>query len=245
MDWLQPDFATGDGKLRISVHALLVQGPGVNLVVDTCAGNDKERALPLFNMRQSAFLDEFYRTGCSRADVNLVLCTHLHVDHVGWNTMLVDGAWVPTFPNARYLIGRAEYAYARAGQGRPDTGRLLADSVQPLLDADLVQFVETDAVVAPGISLVPAPGHTPGQVYVVIESRGERAVITGGLLHHPCQIAHPEWSSDFDADKVQSAATRAAFVQRFADVPTLVIGTHFAGRTAGHIVSDQVAHRLT
>jgi glyoxylase-like metal-dependent hydrolase (beta-lactamase superfamily II) len=244
MAWLHPDFATAEGRLKISVHALLVRGPGFNLVVDTCAGNGKERASPLFNMLQTAFLDEFAATGCAREDVDLVLCTHLHVDHVGWNTMRVGERWVPTFPNARYLIGAAEYERSAGGQGRPDTARLMADSVQPLLDAGLVDFVETDAVIAPGVSLFPAPGHTAGQVGVLLESQGARAVITGDLMHHPCQVAHPEWSSDFDADKDRSRLTRIDFVRRFAGDATLVIGTHFAGRTAGRIVQVGEAHRL-
>jgi glyoxylase-like metal-dependent hydrolase (beta-lactamase superfamily II) len=244
MNWLQPDFATAAGRLKISVHALLVEGPGFKLVVDTCAGNGKERASPLFHMLQTAFLDEFAKTGCSLEDVDLVLCTHLHVDHVGWNTIRDGERWVPTFPNARYLIGAIEHAQATQGPGRPDTARLLADSIQPLLDAGLVDFVETDAVIAAGVSLFPAPGHTQGQVGVLLESQGASAVITGDLMHHPCQVAHPEWSSDFDADKDRSRATRIDFVSRFADRATLVIGTHFAGRTAGHIVSEGDTHRL-
>jgi glyoxylase-like metal-dependent hydrolase (beta-lactamase superfamily II) len=244
IEWLYPDFATAEGKLKISVHALLVEGPGFTLVVDTCAGNHKERSSPLFHMLETPFLAEFAKTGCTREQVDMVLCTHLHVDHVGWNTMLDGDNWVPTFPLARYLIGRDEYAHATSGASRPDTARLLADSVQPLFDAGQVQLVGTSDTIAPGVSLFPAPGHTPGQVCVLLESKGERAVITGDVMHHPCQIAHPEWSSDFDADKDMSRDTRVEFISRFADQPILVIGTHFAGRTAGHIVGDGAARML-
>ena len=128
--WLCPDYADERGHLKISVHALLIDAPGLKLVVDTCTGNAKQRTAPLFNQLNTPFLQRFEATGWRREDVQAVLCTHLHVDHVGWNTMWVDGRWVPTFPNARYLIGRAEFAHWTQEPGR-DTEALLADSVQP------------------------------------------------------------------------------------------------------------------
>jgi len=173
-----------------------------------------------------------------------VVCTHLHVDHVGWNTMLVDGRWVPTFPNARYLMGRIEYAHWTGQRERDDMTAILADSVAPVWDAGLVDLVETDHRICDEVSLAPTPGHTPGHVSVRIASCGEEALITGDFMHHPCQIARPEWSSTADSDPDAARRTREAMLTGLAGTPTLVIGTHFAGRTAGRIVRDGDAFRL-
>ncbi len=242
--WLMPDFVTADGDARLSVHALLVDAPSGRIVVDTCIGNDKPRAVATFDRLKTRFLADLEAAGWDRERVDGVRCTHLHVDHVGWNTMLVEDRWVPTFPNARYFMGREEFAHWEQDMSAPMSQQIMADSVRPVLDAGLAELVETDAKIAPEIRLFATPGHTPGHVSVLIESRGERAVITGDLMHHPCQMAHPEWSSAFDTDQAQSRLTRHDFLARFADTPTLVIGTHFAGPTAGRVVRDGNAFRL-
>ncbi len=157
---------------------------------------------------------------------------------------MVDGRWVPTFPNARYLIGRIEYKHWTSQQDREDMTAILADSVTPVWEAGLVDLVETDHRICDEISLVPTPGHTPGHVSVRISSRGEEALITGDFMHHPCQIARPQWSSTADSDPAEARRTREAMLTTFAGTPTLVIGTHFAGRTAGRIVRDGNAYRL-
>lgn len=244
IDWLCPHFATEAGDLKMSVHALLLQTPTFRLIVDTCVGNHKARKSPMFNMLDTDFLLQLERAGWSRASVDGVLCTHLHVDHVGWNTMREGERWVPTFPNARYYMGEVEYAHWQSAAGGPAKAALFADSVQPILDAGLATFVAMDAILLPEVRLIPTPGHTPGHVSVLIESKGERAVITGDLMHHPAQIARPHWSSDFDSDKDHSRRTRADFLARFSDSPTLVIGTHFAGPTAGRVVRDGDSYRF-
>ena len=157
--------------------------------------------------------------------------------------MLEDGKWVPTFPNARYLIGKTELAHWR---GEPDAQNqeILADSVQPILDAGLAELVDMDHRISPEIRLSPTPGHTPGHVSVIIESEGQRAVITGDMTHHPCQMGHPDWSPPFDSDRKASATMRRAMFAEWADQPILVIGTHYAGRTAGHVVTDGQAFRF-
>ena len=166
-----------------------------------------------------------------------------HIDHVGWNTMLVDGKWQPTFPQARYLMGRDEFEHWR-GFEREDTQQIMADSVLPVFDAGLVDLVETDQQICDEISLMPTLGHTPGHVSVMIRSGGEEAMITGDFMHHPCQIARPEWSAAPDSDPERARQTRAEVFARFADTPTLIIGTHFATPTAGHLVRDGDAYRL-
>ncbi|WP_298195204.1 MBL fold metallo-hydrolase [Novosphingobium sp.] len=258
IDWLHPHFVTDEGWLKTSIHALLVETPDIRLIVDTCAGNDKDRHLPQFNRLSTTFLDSLANLGWTRESVDAVLCTHLHVDHVGWNTMLVDGEWVPTFPRARYFFAEEEYRYwlasleCEAGLDGltaetldlMDNRAVFLDSVKPIVDAGLVAMVETDAVVAPGVSLMPTPGHTPGHVSIVLESEGERAIITGDMMHHPCQIARPQWSSGFDSHPHISEETRQTFLSQFVDSPTLVIGTHFTSPTAGWIVRDDTGYRL-
>ena len=243
MPWLYPHFVDDDGTLRMSVHALLVEAPGLRLVVDTCIGNDKPRNLLRRVPLATSFLQHMADAGWPRDSVDAVVCTHLHVDHVGWNTMKDGDAWVPTFPNARYLIGAAEHAHwTRAGDD--DQQEILGDSVQPIFDAGLADLVAMDHRLSPEVRLMPTTGHTPGHVSVVIESEGETAVITGDMMHHPCQVAHPEWLDRFDDDNAAAELTRRAFVEGFADRPVLIIGTHFPAPTAGHIRRDGSGFRF-
>jgi glyoxylase-like metal-dependent hydrolase (beta-lactamase superfamily II) len=243
--WLRPDFADELGRLKMSVHALVVETPTRRIVVDTCLGNDKEnRRIPTWNKLQTSFLADLATAGYPRETIDTVVCTHLHVDHVGWNTMLTDRGWVPTFPVARYLMGRVEYAHWTAQHEREDMAAVLADSVTPVWDAGRVDLVETDHRICDEVSLVPTQGHTPGHVSVWIASQGEEGLITGDFMHHPCQIARPEWSSTADSDPVEARLTRERMLTHLADTPILVIGTHFSGRTAGHVVRDGDAYRL-
>jgi glyoxylase-like metal-dependent hydrolase (beta-lactamase superfamily II) len=244
MAWLKPFFVDGPETLRMSIHALVVDTPTHRIVVDTCTGNDKPRpAAHIHKGLQTAFLTDMEASGFSRESVDIVLCTHLHVDHVGWNTMLVDGKWVPTFPNARYLIGRTEFDYWR-DQDEGDAPLIFADSVKPIFDDGLVDLVEVDHRINDAVSLVSTPGHTPGHVSVRIRSKGQEAFITGDMVHHPVQLAHPDWATAFDSDMQRSSQTRRDQFDHLAGQPVLVIGTHFAEPTAGHIVRDGDAYRL-
>lgn len=245
IEWLHPHFADEEGRLKMSIHALIIEAPGRRILVDTCLGNDKQgRKIPTWNDRQGRFLEDLAEAGFARETIDTVLCTHLHVDHVGWNTMLVDGEWVPTFPNARYLFGRVEYEHWTANTERADMIPILADSVQPVFERGLVDLVEMDHAISPEVRLTPTIGHTPGHVSVLIESQGARAMITGDFAHHPCQFARLDWSSTADSDPLQAAETRRDVLGRVAGEPVLVIGTHFSGPTAGHVVADGDAFRL-
>jgi glyoxylase-like metal-dependent hydrolase (beta-lactamase superfamily II) len=244
--WLQPDFADENGRLKMSIHALIVETPSRRIIVDTCLGNDKEnRRIPTWNNLQTRFLADLTAAGYARETIDTVICTHLHVDHVGWNTMLDGGSWVPTFPNARYLMGRVEFDHWTSQHDREDMEAIIADSVAPVWEAGLVDLVETDHRICDEISLVPTLGHTPGHVSVRIASQGEEALITGDFMHHPCQIARPDWSSTADSDPAEARQTREHMLTHLSDNPILVIGTHFAGRTAGHVVGDGAAFRFT
>jgi glyoxylase-like metal-dependent hydrolase (beta-lactamase superfamily II) len=245
MGWLKPHFMSEDGRLIMSVHALVVETPQRRIVVDTCIGNDKSgRMAPHWNNMQGPFLADLAAAGYARESIDTVLCTHLHVDHVGWNTVLVDGRWVPTFPNARYLMARREFDYWRGNPEGEGQAVIFADSVAPVFDAGLVELVESEHRICDEIRLVPTLGHTPGHVSVAIESQGKQALITGDFVHHPCQMAHPDWASSADYDPAASIATRRRMFGTLADAPTLVIGTHFAGATAGRVVRDGDAWRF-
>jgi len=241
--WLKPHFLTDEGRALASIHCFVIQSAGRVIVVDTCVGNDKPREVKSWNMRQGKFLADLAEAGFPRERVDTVLCTHLHVDHVGWNTMLKEGKWIPTFPNARYLFGKKEWEHWSGEAEGPDRN-VRNDSVRPILDAGLADLVAMDHRVTPEVFLEPTPGHTPGHVSVRIRSAGEDAVITGDLMHHPVQCAEHGWASNFDTDPDAARGTRRAFLERYADRPVLVLGTHFATPTGGKIIRDGKAFRF-
>jgi glyoxylase-like metal-dependent hydrolase (beta-lactamase superfamily II) len=243
LPWVRPHFATDDGRVVMSIHALVIESQARRIVVDTCVGNDKTLNNPAWNKRQGPFLADLAAAGFPPDSIDTVLCTHLHVDHVGWNTRLENGKWVPTFRNARYLWNRAEYEHWSKTE-QSDYGDVVQESVRPVYEAGRVDLVGPTHAVTSEVRLEPTHGHTPGHVSVHIESRGEEAVITGDLMHHPAQCAHPEWRSSADSDGEAAVKTRRDFLARYADRPVLVIGTHFATPTAGKIVRDGGAYRF-
>jgi len=241
--WCKPHFAQDDGQVHLSVHALVIESQGRRIIVDTCVGNDKNIRMAGWNKRQGPFLNDLADAGFAADTIDTVLCTHLHVDHVGWNTRLENGKWVPTFQNARYVWNRAEYEYW--SKTRPnDFGNVVQESVLPVWEAGQVDLVTPTQVVTSEVKLEPTHGHTPGHVSVHVTSRGEEAVITGDLMHHPAQCSHPEWHSIADSDAAQAEQTRRDFLARYADRPVLVIGTHFATPTAGRIHRDGGGYRF-
>ena len=237
MSWLKPGFLTADGKLVLSIHALLIEVGSRRILVDTCIG---EHSIPGFEMLEpnAGFLDELSAAGFPRESIDTVICTHMHFDHVGWNTMKQGDRWLPTFPNARYLFARAEWDHWSQQRNTPYASTLDA-SVQPIIDAGLADLVETDHKVCDEVWLEPSPGHTPGHVCVHIGSAGQRAFITGDMTHHPVQWAEVDWKMTADTDSDQAAATRRRVIDTYADGETLVIGTHYAAPCAGHIVRGE------
>jgi glyoxylase-like metal-dependent hydrolase (beta-lactamase superfamily II) len=265
IDWLRPHFVDADGVLLGLVQAFVLEHGGHLIVIDTCVGNGKDvPVVPDWTGLQTDFLERFRSAGFEPADVDVVLCTHLHLDHVGWNTYHDGECWQPTFPNARYLFNRAEYEFWQGeasdtyvpSQGERE--QLIAvrqmfaetqvnvqrESVQPIVDAGLAEFVEAPCELFPGLRLIPTPGHTPGHVSVEISSDGSRALVTGDSFHHPCQLARPEWAAIPDSDQTQSTATRRGVLAEVAGTDVLVIGTHFAEPVCGHVVADGDSYRL-
>ncbi|MEM7323106.1 MAG: MBL fold metallo-hydrolase [Actinomycetota bacterium] len=235
--WVDPYFLEPNGDepvLSLSIHSFVVRSADTVIVVDTCVGPDMDRGLP----GDPAFLDRLDGAidgGLPAVDV--VICTHLHFDHVGWNAVAVDGSLVPAFPNARYLVSLAEMDELDLD----DHMKVRDPSVQPLVDAGVLDIIEVPASgyrVTDEITLVPTPGHTLGHVSVLIRSTGPdgsaTGLITGDAFHNPLQFAYPElaaWRFDTDAD--QSTATRRQLLDDYTDTGTLMLGTHFAPPTAG------------
>lgn len=236
-DWLKPHFYDDHGNMTISVHAFVLKTKDKTILVDTCLGND--RILPdyseISNLRTS-FLSDLEAAGFPPESIDVVVCTHLHFDHVGWNTRWVDNRWEPTFVNARYLFGRIEYEYWNAGN--KENAITFDDAVKPVFDKGLADLVEGGYRVSEEIQLESTPGHTPGHMSVRISSNGEEAVIIGDVLHHPIQFVAPEWLMAADSDPEQAVKTRIKFRSRYGDQPVLIFGTHFCSPYAGLLISD-------
>jgi len=210
-------------------------------IVDTCVGNDKH--IPAFDEwsnRHGTFLEDLAGLGFASESIDIVAFTHLHVDHVGWNTRCKNGTWVPTFSNARHLLVRDEWDFWATADDDPFGPTIMSESVRPVFAAGLVDVVENNHQITDEVWLESTPGH----VSVRISSCGEDAVITGDVMHHPCQVTRLEWASSFDADQAGAIATRKAFLERYAEQPVLVIGTHFSLPTAGKIRRDGEGYRF-
>jgi glyoxylase-like metal-dependent hydrolase (beta-lactamase superfamily II) len=234
--WLAPHFLDDKGRLLQSIHTFVVQAPGFTALIDTCVGNDKDRGgRAPFHMMRTTFLHDLRSAGFPPESIDVVVCTHLHVDHVGWNTRLDGGRWVPTFPRARYLFARREWEHWSSERDE-DARRIMADSITPVLDAGLADLVDVDHRISDAIWLEPTPGHTPGHVSVRLRGGDAEAVVTGDLMHHPIQMAEPQWATPFDTDAEQARKTRRSFCERYADTAVTVLGTHFHHPTAGRIV---------
>lgn len=242
MPWLVPHYANAEGRLRLNVQSWIVETPSHKIIVDTCIGNNKaNRSVPVWNGLNKPFLNDLAAAGYPIDTIDTVLCTHLHVDHVGWNTTLLGGKWVPTFANARYLFGKTEYEHWAAHSPEGEHRAVFEDSVQPIVDAGRADLIGSDHRIGDEISLISTPGHTPGHMSILVTSDGQQALLTGDVAHHPCQMAHLDWSSTADSDPVQSIETRKMLFSRFADTPALVFGGHY---DPGHIVRDGDAFRL-
>ena len=237
--WLKPHFfdeSTGDLGSRI--QTFVVRTPEHTVLIDTGVGNDKERdGSALWHRRRGRYLEDLAAAGAAPDEVDVVVCTHLHVDHVGWNTRLVNGRWVPTFPKARYLFAGEEWEY-----WRHEKDACIADSVVPVVDAGQAVLVSHDHVVDRWLSFEPTPGHTPGHVSVRLSTRVGRAVFSGDLMHRTVQVAEPQWSSRFCYDGPRAAKTRRAFIEQHADSGTLVCAAHFPA--PGYVIKADGGYRF-
>lgn len=222
------------------VQGFVIRTPGTTVLVEACVGNEKSRPnRPWLDGRKGRFLEELAALGIAPEAIDIVCCTHMHVDHVGWNTRLVDGTWVPTFPNARYLFGRTEFSYweaenaidpMRAGYGAFD------DSVLPVVRSGQAELVAENHEIAAGLQFEHFPGHTPGNAILHVRDADDHAVCTGDVIHHPVQLAHPDWPTALCSDPAAAAAARVRLLERYADTATVFVPTHFRTPTFGRIV---------
>lgn len=263
--WLHPHFVDDAGKMLGLVQCFVIELAGKLILVDTCVGDHKDLPSdPAWHRQVFGLIDKLRDAGFDPERVDMVLCTHLHLDHVGINTHLVDGDWRPTFPNARYLFARAEYEYWQAEAamepvdpttlerpfekfraGFQATQRLVnQQSVAPVMAAELADLVDPPCEPLPGLRLVPTPGHTPGHVSVELSSAGAKALITGDAFHHPCQIARAEWATVADFDRDGSSATRRGMLEELEASGALMLGSHFARPTGGRVVRDGETWKL-
>jgi glyoxylase-like metal-dependent hydrolase (beta-lactamase superfamily II) len=242
--WLAPKALDRDDMLLFSFQSYVVRTPHHVVLVDSCIGNDKVRPTrPGWNLkRDETFMRALAAAGFGVDDIDFVMCTHLHADHVGWNTRLQNGRWVPTFPNARYLFSEGEYAYwseQHAKGSVPPFG----DSVLPVMAAGKAELVRDDFALDDHVRLLPTPGHTPNHVAVCFGRDGDDAVMTGDLMHSPLQTRYPELSPRFDVDGDASAKTRRSFLERYCDTRTLCCTAHFPSPSIGRITRWDVGFR--
>ena len=252
--WLDERYIEpGTGRFILSHHSYVVRTSRWTAIVDTCCGNHKERpGAPFWHRLNQPYLENMEALGVHPHEVDFVMCTHLHVDHVGWNTQLVDGSWVPTFPRARYLMGRMEYEHwekqYRLHPGRAINRGSFADSVLPVVATGQAEFVSTDHCVFDDrqatLRFVPAPGHTIGNMMIDLRGSHDHAVMSGDVIHHPIQCAAPWLSNAADFDREAALATRVKLLEQLADTPSILLAAHFPAPTAGRVISSSTAFRF-
>lgn len=245
-DWLVPDFYVPEKDLfRVSIHSWLVKSPKHRILIDTCAGNHKRRpTFRLLNELDTPWLDRLKNAGFSPGNIDYIICTHFHVDHVGWNTRRVSDRWVPTFPNATYYFSRRERevrdpAFGIAKEGSPDH-MIFLDSILPVIEAGQAVFVEGSESIANGIDFIPAPGHSPGQMGVRIRSDDKEAMFIGDVLHHPLQIYYPLWNSNQCENPDLARRTRIRILEYCAQNGSLIAPAHFARPHCGHVIPSEL-----
>lgn len=243
LDWLQPHFVNAERLMLLSIHSFVVRTRHHTVLIDTCVGNHKTNAgFAQWDSREGRYLEDLKAADLSPEDIDFVFCTHMHVDHTGWNTRMADGRWVPTFPNATYLFNRSEYDNWRDSKDELDQW-VLRQNIEPIIEAGQVRWVDNDWGIDDQLSLLPTPGHTPGHCSVELKSGGAQAVITGDMLIHPVQIADPTWRQKADHDKAQAIETRSRFIESVCDRDLVVLGTHFHTPTGVRVVDTPQGRR--
>jgi glyoxylase-like metal-dependent hydrolase (beta-lactamase superfamily II) len=232
-------FDHASGKMVITYQTFVVRTPKHTILVDTCTGEDKGYPAPM-DFPKQPWLDNFKTAGLGFEDIDYVFCTHLHIDHCGWNTRLRNGRWAPTFPNAKYIFHKDEYAYWEAAteRGESPPGNVWTFNCRPIVEAGQALLVDDAYQLDDTFSLTPTPGHSPHHCCVDIRSRGQHAVVTGDLMHHVLQCREPSWSTIFDTDKGVAEQSRRKFLAQVADTGTLILPIHFPHPTTGRVGRD-------
>jgi glyoxylase-like metal-dependent hydrolase (beta-lactamase superfamily II) len=236
-EWMRKMGAIdADDMLILCFQSYVVRTPHHTILIDSCIGNDKPRPVrPKWNMKtDDTYMRGLKAAGFSVNDIDFVMCTHLHVDHVGWNTRLEHGRWVPTFPNARYLFGKAEFDYWTEQHAKAPVPPF-GDSVLPVVEANKAEIIGDDFALGDHLRILPAPGHTPGHTAFAFGRSKDDAVFVGDMMHSPLQTHYPEISPRFDVDPKQAAVTRRNFLERYCDTETLCCTAHFPSPSAGKV----------
>ncbi len=252
--WLGPHLVLpGSYRLLMSFHSFVIRTPTLNILVDTCNGNHKQRpSMPDWHMLGTPYLARLAAIGLQPDDIDIVMCTHLHADHVGWNTRLDNGRWVPTFPRARYMMSRAEYRHYeglhRAGPAQPINRGSFVDSVLPIIESGQSLLVDAgdtiDEQLTGEIALEAAPGHSPAGLNLLLNSGNRRACFCGDVIHHPIQCSVPELSNRADANPEQGVATRKRVLERSAEDGLILMTGHFPEPTMGRAIRHGDAYRF-
>jgi glyoxylase-like metal-dependent hydrolase (beta-lactamase superfamily II) len=246
--WLEPRLMDPAGGLLVfAFHSTVIKTSRATILVGTCSGNERERPHKLrYHRKNWPYLANLAAAGYAPEDIDYVLCTHLHADHVGWNTRLVGGRWVPTFPNARYLFARREWEHwCEAGlRASYTTDPYYEDSLLPVIEGGQAELVLTDYAFDDSVWIEPWPGHTPGHVCVMVQSRGASVVLSGDIMHTALQCAEAQLNSCFCVDTETARATRRRFLDTYADSPVMIIPAHFPTPTAGWIRSHDGSFRF-
>ena len=234
--WMKQAKALDDQDVLIlCFQSYVIKTPHHTILVDSCIGNDKPRPRPVWNMKtDDNYMRALAAAGISIDDVDFVMCTHLHVDHVGWNTRLENGRWVPTFPNARYIFAKQEFDYWAEQNAKAHVAPFV-DSVLPVVEANRHEIVTNDHQIGDHVRILPTPGHTPGHVAITMGRGKDAAVFSGDLMHSPIQALYPEMSVKFDVDRETAAKTRRSFLERYCDTDTLCCTAHFPSPSVGRI----------
>jgi len=232
-EWLVPTyFSPEENRLRTSIHSWVVRTGHHTVLIDSCVGNHKQRRIQNFHMRNEPWLERLAAVGVSPEQVDFVMCSHLHSDHVGWNTRLENGRWVPTFPNARYLFGRTEFerwdVRSSDYQGPAHNDFVFEDSILPVVEKGQMVLVDDGHTVDDMLVVESAPGHTRGHARIRIRSRGREGIFAGDIMHHPLQIPYPELCSAFDDDQGIALQTRLKLLADCVDREILLMPAHFA-----------------
>ena len=240
--WMEPwALCPETGKMILAVQSYLVRTRRHTILVDTCMGCDKtyESFMPWHKRTDRVWLTRLGAAGVGPEDIDYVFCTHLHADHCGWNTQLVDGRWVPTFPNAKYIFARREVEHVQTVPSLQ-----YQESVLPVIEAGQAVLVDTDFALDDDVRLEPTPGHTPGHVAVALASNGHAAVICGDLVHCPIQCVFPGWQFWIDSDRDLAKKTRRNFLEANCESGRLVLTAHFPSPSMGHVLEDGDAFRF-
>jgi glyoxylase-like metal-dependent hydrolase (beta-lactamase superfamily II) len=241
LSWMKPKYIDpATGQLMLCIQSYIIRTPHHTILVDSCVGNHKERTnYPFWSQMTSDRYEKNLRaTGLTFADIDFVMCTHLHVDHVGWNTRLENGRWVPTFPNAKYLFADRELAFWTEKE-RTDPGKqpCIVDSVLPIVEAGRHELVKSDHQLSDVVKLIPTPGHTIDHYSVHIGKSGADAVIGGDMIHSPLQARYPELCMRADYDRAQGGASRRNLFSKLCDTSTLLCTGHFPSPSVGRLTA--------